>query len=299
MEAALADVPARPFPRPADVITQEVCKLSGLLPTPDCPERIQAIFTPANIPSRPDDLYRRFEVCKVNGKLAFDLVPANARESKVFVVFPPPDTDWGPKNGFPGPPGQRCDDVYRGVKTAEIQAPAPETPVNGTVQVVGSAMLDDFHHLDLEVGAGASPSVWTKITDRRTEGVDKALLGVWDTARYPAGQYTLRLTVYDSFGNSIHHLSPVTLAPQASPVPSPSPAPLVPSLIPPLFGPTPVPQPTSAPQPSTDATPVLAPRTPSAGVTPTPTTPAPTTRFQPPIGQPTPTRQATPTPRRR
>ena len=37
-------------------------------------------------------------------------------------------------------------------------------------------MLDDFHHLDLEVGAGASPTVWTKITEGRTQGVDRALL---------------------------------------------------------------------------------------------------------------------------
>ena len=206
----------------------------------------------------------------MNGKLAFDLVPTNARESKVFVVFPPPDADWGPKNGFPGPPGQRCDDVYRGVKVAEIQAPGAETPVSGTVQVVGSAMMDDFNHLDLEVGAGASPSVWTKITDRRTEGVDKALLGVWNTAGFPAGRYTLRLTVYDSFGNAINDTSPVTVGTTVTPVIFGSPGPQAPSLIPPLFGPTPVPQPQPAPQqtpqqPATGVTPVLAPRTPPPG----------------------------------
>ena len=124
----------------------------------------------------------------MNGKLAFDLVPANARESKVFVVFPPPDADWGPKNGFPGRPSQRCDDVYRGVKVAEIQAPGAETPVSGTVQVVGSAMLDDFHHLDLEVGRRGEPDPsGPRSPIGRTEGVDRALLGVWDTAGFPAG----------------------------------------------------------------------------------------------------------------
>ena len=289
MEAALADVPARPFARPADVTTREVCKLSGLLPTPECPEKIQAIFAPGTIPTKADDLFRRVEVCKVNGKLAFDLVPANARESKVFVVFPPPDADWGPKNGYPGPPGQRCDDVYRGVKVADIQGPGAEAPVSGTVQVTGSAMMDDFNHLDLEVGAGASPSVWTKITDRRTEGVDRALLGVWNTAGFPAGRYTLRLTVYDSVGNAISDTSPVTVGTTVTPVIFGSPGPQAPSLIPPLFGPTPV------PQPAPGATPVLAPRTPPAGSAPAPT-PTPSTRFVPPIGQPP---QPTPTSRRR
>jgi hypothetical protein len=292
-------VPARPFTRPADVTTREVCKLSGLLPTPECPEKIQAIFTPNNVPNKPDDLYRRMDVCKVNGKLAFVLVPANARESRVFVVFPPPDADWGPKNGFPGPPAQRCDDVYRGLKVADISSPGPESPVSGNIQVVGSAMMDDFHHLDLEVGAGANPSVWTKLTDRRTEGVDRALLGVWNTTGFPSGRYTLRLTVYDSFGNAINHVSPVTLAPGVTPVIFGSPGPQGPSLIPPLFGPTPAPQPTGPTPPSTGVTPVLTPRTPAPTGAPPATTPTPTTRFVPPIGQPVAAPSVTPTPRRR
>src|SRR4051794_24298329 len=84
MEAALDGVPARPFTRPADVVEREVCQLSGLLPTPECPKTVVDLFTPADLPNRPDDMFHRVEVCKVNGRLAFDLVPANARESKVF-----------------------------------------------------------------------------------------------------------------------------------------------------------------------------------------------------------------------
>ncbi|MCC7371490.1 MAG: PBP1A family penicillin-binding protein [Chloroflexi bacterium] len=303
MEGALEGVPARPFDRPADVVQQEVCKLSGLLPTPECPERVQGLFTPANLPNRPDNLYRRVEVCRVNGKLAFDLVPANARESKVFVVFPAPDSEWGPKNGFPAPPSQRCDDVYRGVQVAKIDGPVTETPVSGTVQVVGSAMLDDFHHLDLEVGAGPNPSVWSKITDGRTEGVDRALLGVWNTASFPSGRYTLRLTVYDSVGNSIQAASPVTVgAAPSSPVPAGSPGPLPPSLMPPLFGPTPAPP---AGQPPSLVPPVGGPRPPAPS--PAPEGPSGPSGVSGPSAQPTPSNRfapgpqatPTPTPRRR
>lgn len=300
MESALANVPARPFPRPADVVQQEVCKLSGLQPTPECPERVQALFTPANLPSRPDDLYRRVEVCKVNGKLSFDLVPANARETKVFVVFPSPDTEWGPKNGYPAPPSQRCDDIYRGVQVAKIDGPPAETPVTGTVQVVGSAMMDDFHHLDLEVGAGPTPTVWTKITNARTEGVDRALLGVWNTASFPSGRYTLRLTVYDSVGNMIQTASPVMVGTTApSPAPVGSPGPLPPSLIPPLFGPTPTPAGGQPSGPPSLVAPVLGPRTPAPSPAPAgPPGPTPNTRFGPtptPRGGPA----LTPTPLRR
>jgi len=248
MEGALAGTPPKPFARPADVVEQEVCTPSGLLPTPDCAKRVTELFTRGNLPTRLDDLYRRAEVCKVNGKLAFDLVPANGRESKVFVLFPSPYTDWGPRNGYPAPPTDRCDDVYRGVKVAEIDRPMPEAPLSGIVQVTGSAMFDDFHHLDLEVGAGLSPAQWLKLTNARTEGVDHALLGVWDTAGLPPGRYTLRLTVYDSLGNSIQKTSPALVG---SPVPSPAP------LFPPTrTGPTPGPAATAVPTSLPTATPI-------------------------------------------
>ncbi|MCC6177909.1 MAG: PBP1A family penicillin-binding protein [Chloroflexi bacterium] len=276
MEAALAGSPPRDFVRPEGVVEQEVCQLSGLLPTPDCPKRVTELFAASDRPSRPDDLHRAVDVCKVNGKLAFDAVPANARERKVFVVFPEPYTAWGAHNGFPAPPTQRCDDVYQGVRVAEIDAPGTQVPVSGIVQVTGSAMFDDFHHLDLEVGAGEAPAVWTKITDGRREGVDHALLGVWDTQGFPSGRYTLRLTIYDSLGNSIQQTSPVTVG-QPTPTPQPSPSPgLTPPRLPSLFGPAPTPAP---------AQPVVPPVPPPAppGATP-PVRTAPT----PPLSRPSP-----------
>jgi 1A family penicillin-binding protein len=281
MESALDGIPPRPFPRPADVVEREVCQLSGLLPTPDCAKTIVDLFTPADLPKEPDNLYRRVDVCKVNGKLAFDLVPANARESKVFVVFPPPYTDWGLKNGYPAPPTQRCDDVYKGVHVAEIDAPDPEKPLSGSVQVVGSAMVDNFSHLDLEVGAGPNPTVWTKITDGRTQGVDRALLGVWNTAGYPSGRYTLRLSVYDGSGNVIQRSSPAVVGAAVAPTPASSPGPFVPPQLPPLFG-RPTPPPAIRP---------AAPRPPTGP------SPGPSGLFGTP--QPLPAPTPAPTPRRR
>ncbi|MBA2448684.1 MAG: PBP1A family penicillin-binding protein, partial [Chloroflexi bacterium] len=231
MQEALVDTPPRAFPRPPDIVEVEICALSGLLPTPECPKRAKELFAEANRPARADDVHRRVELCKVNGKLAFDQVPISARETKVFVVFPAPYTEWGPKNGFPLPPSQRCDDVYRGARVAEISRPGPETPVSGVVQVIGSARMDDFNRLDLEVGAGATPTQWTKLTNGRTQGVDNALLGVWDTSGLGAGRYTLRLTVYDSLGNTVQKTSPAVVGVPAPPSPAPVASP-TPRLIP-------------------------------------------------------------------
>src|SRR5262249_28957646 len=145
-------------------------------------------------------------------------------------------------------------------------------PLTGTVQVVGSAMMDDFSHLDLEVGAGPSPTIWTKITDGRTAGVDHALLGVWSTAGWPPGRYTLRLSVYDGFGNVIQRSSPATVGPPPPPTPPSPRGPSVPPHPPPLFGAPPTPTvvtPRLPPPPS----PGPAPRavTPQPLITPTPT----------------------------
>jgi hypothetical protein len=154
-------------------------------------------------------------------------------------------------------------------------------------------MLDDFHHLDLEIGAGTAPSVWSKITDGRTEGVDRALLGVWDAARYPAGRYTLRLTVYDSLGNSIQDLTPIMVGGQATPTPAGSPGPFTSPLMPPLFGPTAAPQPPGGPQQPG--------RPPGAAPSPAPGSlfgPNPT-QGAPPPAPAAPVAAPTPTPRRR
>src|SRR5205823_4842019 len=122
METALAGQPPRPFPRPpgiverdvcarsgllndpgrprvrsrplAGIVERDVCALSGLLPSPDCPQRVTELFTPSTVPTKQDDFFKKAEVCRINGKLANEFVPANAREVRVFVTFPDPYKPW-------------------------------------------------------------------------------------------------------------------------------------------------------------------------------------------------------------
>jgi hypothetical protein len=188
---------------------------------------VRELFAPNTIPKQ-DDFYRRVEVCLVNGKLATELTPPNARELRQYVVFPEPYRAWAAQNGYPPPPTERCDDVYRGVRRAEIVSPAASTPIVGQVQVVGTALLDDLHHYDLEFGEGANPSAWSGITVGRQQGVDNALLGVWDTSGLRPGTYALRLSLFDSLGNRHEGRALAVVGSQATPTPLPSPAPLAP-----------------------------------------------------------------------
>jgi 1A family penicillin-binding protein len=224
METALASTPMRVFARPPGVVEREVCALSGLLPSSDCPERVRELFAPNNLPTRQDDLFKRAEICLVNGKLATDQVPPNGRESRLFVTFPEPYSAWAAQNGFSAPPTERCDDVYRGIKRAELSDPQPDRPIQGSIQVVGTALMDDLDHYDLEFGEGQKPEHWSGITMGRKQGVDNALLGVWDTATLNSGQYTLRLSLFDSLGNKHESQTRVIVAASQTPTPATAPA---------------------------------------------------------------------------
>jgi hypothetical protein len=145
--------------------------------------------------------------------------------------------------------------VYQGERVAQIAAPGPtdRIQVGQTLQVVGSAYVDDFSNYTLDVGLGDNPNAWTNITDQRAQAVDKGLLGVWNTTGLQAGRYRLRLRAFDSFAN-VQESPPliVTLSPAATPTAQPT---ATPAATAPTRAPTP-----GTPQPTRPATPRPTPR---------------------------------------
>src|SRR5260370_13999804 len=240
-----------------------------MLPTQECRENSLPIhgvrqewFVPGvNLPTKPDDWHHRTEVCKVNGKRSTPLVPDNAREQLVFVTLPEPYRVWGLAHGYPSPPTEDCSDVYQGERVAQIIGPTPNDRivVGQTLQVVGSVYIDDFSNYTLDVGQGDNPSTWTPITDKRSQAVDKALLGVWYTKGLQPGHYRIRLRVVDSFDNA-QESTPivVTLGAAATPTPLPTVTPTVVSA--PTRGPTSQPTVLATPQPTRPPTPRPTPR---------------------------------------
>jgi 1A family penicillin-binding protein len=233
MVGALDGKPVTPFKAPSGLQQTEVCALSGMLPTQECREntlplhgiRVDSFVPGVNLPTKPDDWHHTVEVCKVNGKRATALVPDNARDKQVFVTLPEPYRAWGQAHGYAAPPAEDCSDVYQGERIAEILSPTANDriTVGQTLQVAGSAYIDDFSSYTLDAGLGDNPSVWAAITDQRAQAVDKALLGVWNTTGLPPGRYRLRVRAFDRFGNPQE--SPpliVTLNAPATPTPAPT-----------------------------------------------------------------------------
>ena len=233
MAGALEGTPVKQFDRPQGVTEAEVCALSTLLPTQDCRDyqgpikgTVKDLFAQGiNLPTKNDDWYKKVEVCVVNSKLVTPLVPANGREAAVLVTLPERYREWGKANGFPPAPTEFCDDVYKGDKRAVISTPrgTDRLTVGDKLEINGSAYIDDFHHYTLDVGPGTNPSNWTILTDKREQGVDNGLIGVWDTKDQQPGQHTLRMQVFDSLGNMVEGRMTITLTPGATPTPLPSP----------------------------------------------------------------------------
>jgi len=164
---------------PAATPPQLVCEHRAELAHP-LADRLVAHNHGVNLPTVADNWHKRVEVCKVNGKLSTPLVPDNARDKVVFVTLLEAVQAWGLAHGYSAPPTEDCSDVYLGERIAQIVSPstADRILVGQTLQVVGSAYIDDFANYTLEFGSGDNPSDWKAITDQRAQAVDWALLGV-------------------------------------------------------------------------------------------------------------------------
>lgn len=83
---------------------------------------------------------------------------------------------------------------------AAITSPAAGQAVSGTIPITGSATDTHFVEYSLYYGPGLVPTAWRPITATTTVSVDNNVLGMWNTSTL-YGDYVLRLTVLDSFGN--------------------------------------------------------------------------------------------------
>ncbi len=104
MRRVLVGQPELAFPQPPGLVRREVCALSGLLPTPDCPLRRLEWFIEGTEPTEPDNLYRAFEIDTATGFLADESTPPERRARQVYVVLPQEARDWAIRSGLRQPP---------------------------------------------------------------------------------------------------------------------------------------------------------------------------------------------------
>lgn len=105
MRQVLLGQPEVDFPPPPEGVVQaEVCVLSGMLPSPDCPRTRLEWFIDGTQPTEIDTFYQRFAIDRRTGQLANETTPPEERADHVYVVLPQEARDWGIRNGLLPPP---------------------------------------------------------------------------------------------------------------------------------------------------------------------------------------------------
>lgn len=90
--------------KPDNIIKQEVCRLSGKIPTDLCPHTIVEYFKTGTVPTEKDDIYQSIKIDKRNNKRAGESCPDEYTKEKVFAVFPLELEKWARENGWNTPP---------------------------------------------------------------------------------------------------------------------------------------------------------------------------------------------------
>ncbi|MFP4321343.1 MAG: penicillin-binding transpeptidase domain-containing protein, partial [Anaerolineales bacterium] len=126
MRAVLQGQPYLSFDVPEGITRAQVCAVSGLLPTPDCPQRRWEWFIEGTVPTEEDHFYQAFEIDRRTGQLATQATPPADRVREVFLVLPPEARDWAARQGIPAPPvGARL--VGYDAQPVRLLAPDPYT----------------------------------------------------------------------------------------------------------------------------------------------------------------------------
>jgi membrane carboxypeptidase/penicillin-binding protein PbpC len=97
---ALKGQPELAFARPDGLIKVEVCELSGLLPTPECPRRVPEWFIKGTEPTAYDTFYRRAAIDAETGALATESTPPERIAERVYIVLPPEAREWAASQGI-------------------------------------------------------------------------------------------------------------------------------------------------------------------------------------------------------
>ncbi|MDQ7024433.1 MAG: penicillin-binding transpeptidase domain-containing protein [Anaerolineae bacterium] len=122
-----ANFPEYEFQQPEGLIRLEVCALSGLLPTDNCPLRRVEWFIPGTEPTKFDNYYQTFAIDRNTGLLADESTPQANIILETVVVLPQEARDWAIRTGLRLPPSGALIDVSDDDVGVRLLEPDPYT----------------------------------------------------------------------------------------------------------------------------------------------------------------------------
>jgi membrane carboxypeptidase/penicillin-binding protein PbpC len=94
IRTVLEGTPIEAFTRPPGLVRTDVCALSGLLPTPNCPLHRMEWFIEGTQPSLPDTIYRQVTIDTATGQLADASTPPERQATRTVLDLPPRAQPW-------------------------------------------------------------------------------------------------------------------------------------------------------------------------------------------------------------
>ncbi len=90
-------------------------------------------------------------------------------------------------------------------RQVQIVSPRMNEHVSGTIQIIGTAAIENFQFYKVEYAMGHAPldSAFASIGEVHPTQVSDSVLSTWYTGNMPAGAYTLRLTAVDNRGQAL------------------------------------------------------------------------------------------------
>jgi penicillin-binding protein 1C len=177
MREVLNGQPELHFAEPEGIVRREICTVSGLLATPECPRRRVELFIDGTEPTQPDNVYQTFTVDRLTGLLADNDTPPEQRVERVYAVLPQEARDWGLRNGIPLPPSGAAVQISERDAGLRLLAPDPYT-----IFQISPIIPADSQRLRFTVGAPPETESITYTLDGETLGtVDQSPWSLWWT----------------------------------------------------------------------------------------------------------------------
>jgi penicillin-binding protein 1C len=149
MRTVLTGQPEYSFIQPPGFVRQEICALSGLLPTPICPYRHWEWFIEGTQPTQLDTFYRKVQIDAATGRLANENTPPEWQKDQIVLDLPSQLQPWAHAEGL-----TLLSDLIASSSDGNDQASSPPlrlvSPSSGSVYKLASGLDPETQKLLLE-----------------------------------------------------------------------------------------------------------------------------------------------------
>ncbi|MBE2184815.1 MAG: penicillin-binding protein [Anaerolineae bacterium] len=242
MQAALAGSnPA--FTQPSGIVQAQICSLTGALFDPNISQNCGSVRTELfvqNLPPLPADqgFAQAVTVDTWSGLAANQYCPDNTTIARFLSVNDPSAVRWlqsdpqgqafAQQNGLTGlsgttPPAACSINTQNPILA--ITGPTQGQSLQGNINVTGSVQAVNFQQYTLDIANQAQPNDFQAVFGPSNQQVQNGVLGSFNTASLPNGNYILRLAVYNSSNGFAYRTVPVVInnpLPTATATPPPT-----------------------------------------------------------------------------